>query len=129
MGGGITGNGFAALSSLAARLDASKLRRAALDGAAAKIGEVAAAQYARGAGPDDATWPSNRDGSVPLVSLTAQIAFKATDGGVAASGPDVLRYHERTRPVFPPPGELSGPWAAAAEEGAAAALDAALGKV
>lgn len=128
MASGITGNGFTKIAELRAALDGDALRRTLLEGAAEKIAEVAAAQYSSGAGPDGASWPSNRNGTVPLVGLTSQVSFRATAAGVSASGPDALRYHENKRPVFPPQGTLSGPWAEAAEEGAAAAFEAAFGK-
>ena len=125
---GVTGD-FAALDALLEALDGEDIAREVRERAAVKIGDVAAAQHAAGQGPDGAPWPSNRDGSVPLREATSEIVFTATESGVQATGPDVLRYHEQTRPVFPPAGELSAPWAAAADEAAMEVLEERFGKV
>lgn len=124
---GITGD-FEALDELIKAFDGQFLTRDILSRAAQKVGETAAAQYATGSGPDGAPWPPNRDGSVPLRGATSEIVFTATEDGIKATGPDVLRYHEQTRPVFPPAGAMSAPWAAAAEQAAAEVFEERFGK-
>lgn len=124
---GVSGD-FGELDDLIRAFDGEALARDIRERAAAKIGAVAAEQYARGAGPDGAAWPPNKDGSVPLTGATSQIVFTATADGVQATGPDVLRYHEERRPVFPPAGELSAPWAAAADAAVSEAIEERFGK-
>lgn len=128
MSGGITGDGFARLDELVARLDGDRLQRAIVDGATEAVAFLAATQYAAGIGPDGAAWPPNQDGGVPLTGATSQIVFRATGTGIEASAPDVLRYHETTRPVFPVAGELSSTWAAAADTAANEIVGDLLGK-
>lgn len=86
------------------------------------VGDVAHRQYASGQGPDGAAWPLTKDGRIALTSLTSQITFEATSSGVRASGPQVLEYHQETRPVFPTGGSLPGPWLDAAESATADVL-------
>lgn len=128
MGSGITGDGFARLDDLVARLNGDRLHRAIVDEVTEAVASLAAAQYAAGIGPDGAAWPPNQDGGVPLTGATSQIAFRATGAGIEASAPDVLRYHETTRPVFPSAGALSTTWAAAADVAAGKIIEDFLGK-
>lgn len=128
MGGGITGDGFARLDALVSAMDGDALSKAIISRATDGVAKVAAEQYGRGAGPTGETWPPKQDGGVPLAGLTSQIVFRATSSGIEAIGPDTLRYHEKTRPVFPSGDALPAPWAAAADEGADKAVAEALGK-
>jgi len=132
----LTGD-FAKLEAFAAAMDGGELRRDIHERAARKIEDVAKAQYHAGQGPSGEVWPVNtsNDRWPSLGSLPGGIQFRATEEGIAATGDDILRYHhDRSaryahleRRTFPPKGELSPPWAKAADEAATEVLDERLG--
>ncbi|MFO0588833.1 MAG: hypothetical protein U0441_14885 [Polyangiaceae bacterium] len=118
MGAGITG-GFGELDALIESFNPGTLKTAIVERATAKIADRARAQYASGQGPDGEAWPLTKDGQIALQGPTSEIVFRAENEAVTGTGPDVLGYHAKTRPVFPPAGELSPAWMEAADEGVA----------
>lgn len=126
MAGGITGD-FGELDAILRALDPDRLREDIGRRAGEKIAAIAAGQYAAGQGPDGQAWPLTKDGEIALQGVTSEIVFRSDGDTITASGPDVLRYHEATRPVFPPAGTLSEAWARAAEEAAGEVLSERLG--
>lgn len=122
----------AALDAMISAFDGVAAAKEIREAVAERIAEVAEAQYAAGQGPEGQAWPPNtsNDRFPSLRRLTAAIAFRATEEGIAATGDEILRYHSPRsaayahldRPTFPVRGRLSAPWAAAADEGAEKAL-------
>lgn len=121
-----------ALDALIACFDGAAAAKEIREAVAERVAEVAETQYAAGQGPEGQAWPPNTSNNrfPSLRRLTAAIAFRATEEGIAATGDEILRYHSPRsaayahldRPTFPAQGKLSVPWAAAADEGAEKAL-------
>lgn len=102
-----------ALAGLLGNLEATLIREA-VPPMAAEIGATAQAQWSAGKGPDGKAWPRNKDGSIPLRTVTAAIRFVARGRRIVASADEVIQYHREKRPVFPE-GDIPGPWLKAAE--------------
>ena len=130
--------GFAELDAMIAALEPESLKRDLHETVAQEVARAAETQWGAGQGPEGQTWPANVSrgrGSPPLRRPTSEIAFRATEEGIAASADDVLRYHHpRTalyakwdRQVFPDKG-LSAPWADAADIAAEKVFLARFGK-
>lgn len=126
-------SGIRGLEQLDAMIDAfepgqlvRELKAAGADAIRAKAEE----QYAGGRGPSDAVWPVRKsDGALALRRPVSTIVFLETEGGIMASAEDVMQYHTDRRPWAPPAGELSAPWAAAADEATEKAFAEHFGKV
>lgn len=91
------------------------IAKEAVPAMAESIGSTAAGQWSSGRGPDGKAWPRNKDGSVPLLSVTSAIRFVARGRRIVASADEVIQYHREKRPVFPE-GDVPGPWLKAAEK-------------
>lgn len=75
--------------------------RIARERAAQEITASARAGYAQGRSPDGRKWEPKQDGGLAVQGPAAQVEFVATDRGIEGRAPEVLQYHEKTRPVFP----------------------------
>jgi hypothetical protein len=84
--------------------------------AARRVGAIAAKQYEDGFGPANQFWKRNKDGRKSLRRPIGTVKFKGGLGVIRAWAEDVMRWHDKTRPVFPRNNTLPPPWAAAADE-------------
>lgn len=75
--------------------------RIARERAAHEITASARAGYAQGRAPDGRKWEPTKDGRLAVQGPASQVEFIATDTGIEGRAPEVLQYHEETRPVFP----------------------------
>lgn len=109
--------GFEELDAMIAAFESGPLVRELKAAGAEAIRDKAEEQYASGRGPSDAVWPlRKKDGALALRRPVGTIVFAETEAGIAAVAEDVMQYHTDRRPWAPPDGELSAPWAAAADE-------------
>lgn len=104
------------LESLGPPLAKSRVRAAQEITASAREG------YRQGVSPSGVEWEPTKDGKLAVQGPAAQVEFIPTDKGIEGRAPEVLQYHERTRPVFPS-GIMPAKWDAILEQAHTEALD------
>lgn len=123
-------SGLDQLDAVIAALDPDDLVAELKAAGAQAIADKAVEQYSDGRGPSDAVWPlRKKDGALALRRPVGTIVFVETPDGIRGVAEDVMGYHMERRPWCPEDGELSAPWARAADEAMDEALEERLGKV
>ena len=93
----------------------------AVNRAAIRITADAREGYAQGVSPDGVKWRSNKDGSLSVQRPASEVEFVAQGTTIVGRAPEVLQYHEETRPVYPK--VLPAKWDAILEEEATISLE------
>lgn len=94
----------------------------ALDKSAAEITSAARAGYASGVSPDGDAWQPTKSGALAVQGPASEVTFAVRGSSLVGTAPEVLAYHEKTRPVFPR-GELPSAWDAILTRNVNDALD------
>lgn len=120
-------NSLAELQALTAFLgNPERTMRTAADKAATRFQASARAGYKAGQSPDKKEWKLRKDGQVAVQRPAANVEFYADDRHIIGLAEDVLKWHDKTRPVFPE--ELPNEWDKILEEEHTKAFGAVLGK-
>lgn len=78
--------------------------------AAKDLQTKALSQFSKALGPNNETWKPREDGQKAVQVPASQITFTATPNGITEHIPDVLKYHQETRPTAPKGNALPSPW-------------------
>lgn len=90
--------------------------------AAQEITQSARAGYAQGRCPDGRQWEPTKDGRLAVQGPAAEVEFVPMGVGIVGRAPEVLQYHEKTRPVYPI-GIIPGEWTEILDSAHQQALD------
>jgi len=93
----------------------------AINRAAIRITADAREGYTQGVSPDGVKWQPNKDGSLSVQRPASEVEFVAQGTAIVGRAPEVLQYHEQTRPVYPK--VLPAKWEAIIEEETTASLE------
>jgi len=94
----------------------------ALSKSAGQITSVARSGYAAGMSPDGDAWVPTKDGRLAVQGPASKVVFAVRGTELVGTAPDVLTYHEETRPVFPR-GAIPDAWDAILTRNVVTALD------